>query len=109
MLECFISGLEGINNHRVRTGLPLLREPFHNSYLDYEQTIDFLSEEFDILDLVDFSTYYFLTRCVSPILATHDLNLYDTKFRNFSESNDFLQGLGLGPQKLLCLRKKQKL
>ena len=49
MLECFISGLEGINNHRVRTGLPLLREPFHNSYLDYEQTIDFLSEEFDIL------------------------------------------------------------
>lgn len=106
MLECYKQGLNNLNSHRNKVGLPLLAEPYHNTYLDYDETLDLLSENFSVIEVIDFSTYFYLTRCLSPYIAGEKAFDLDEKMRLFSESDDILQGSRIGPQTLICLRKK---
>jgi hypothetical protein len=87
-------------------GLPSLDEPYHNSYLDFEKTVKLLNESFTIIEMVDFSTYFYFTRCLSPCLVDDKAFDFDEKMRLISEADDILQGSGIGPQKLICLIKK---
>jgi SAM-dependent methyltransferase len=106
LLECYKQGLTNLNLHRNKVGLPPIVEPYHNTYLDYDQTLKLLSQAFSVIEVIDFSTYFYLTRCLSTYLIgdkTYDLN---EKMRLFSESDDVLQGSRIGPQTLICLRKK---
>lgn len=105
-LECFRQGLNTVNFHINKLGGKSLEQPLHNTYLDYDKTIKYMMSYFDILEIIDFSTYFFLTRCVSPFIVEHNVFMFDERMRKFSEVNDFLQGMGIGPQKLICLRKK---
>lgn len=105
-LECYKQGFDNLNFHRNRVGLPSLVEPYHNSYLDFDKTVSHLNESFEIIEMVDFSTYYYFTRCLTPFLASDKAFEFDEKIRLFSEADDVLQGSFMGPQKLMCLRKK---
>ena len=106
LLECFVDGLNELNVCREKLGLSKLSEPFHNAYLDLQTTIKSLERSFEILEVSDFSTYYFLTRCVSEILTKNDPFQYDVAMREVAEVDDVLDGKGIGPQKLICLKRK---
>jgi len=106
LLECYKQGFDTLNFHRNMVGLPSLDEPYHNSYLDFEKTVKLLNECFNVIEVIDFSTYYYFTRCLSPFLVDDKAFDLDEKIRLFSEADDILQGSGIGPQKLICLRKK---
>jgi len=106
LLECYQQGFDTLNSHRNMVGLPSLDEPYHNSYLDFEKTVKLLNESFTIIEMVDFSTYFYFTRCLSPCLVDDKAFDLDEKMRLISEADDILQGSGIGPQKLICLKKK---
>lgn len=106
LLECYKQGFNNLNLHRNSAGLPHLVEPYHNTYLDYDKTLELLSEDFSVIEVIDFSTYFYLTRCLSPYIAGEKAFDLDEKMRLFSESDDILQGSKIGPQILICLRKK---
>lgn len=106
-LECYKEGFNALNLHRNMVGMPSLEEPYHNTYLNYEETIKLFSRDFSIVDVVDFSTYFYLTRCLSPYLLDDKTYDFDERMRLFSEADDFLSGQGIGPQKLICLRKNR--
>lgn len=105
-LECFQQGLDTLNIHINKLGGKKLEQPYHNTYLDYDKTLEYLTNYFDILEVLDFSTYFFLTRCVSPFIVEHDVYKFDKRMCQLSEANDFFQGMTIGPQRLICLRKK---
>jgi SAM-dependent methyltransferase len=107
LLECYRQGLDNLNRHRTRLGLPSLSEPYHNSYLDYDQTISLLVNQFDLVGQEDFSTYYYLTRCVSPWAFENGSLDFDQKMRLLSAKDDFLQGSSIGAQRLICFRKQR--
>lgn len=106
LLECYKQGFNNLNLHRSKVGLPPLVEPYHNTYLDYDKTLELLSEDFSVIEVIDFSTYFYLTRCLSPYVAGEKAFDLDERIRLFSESDDILQGARIGPQTLICLRKK---
>lgn len=106
LLECYKQGFNNLNYHRNKVGLTPLVEPYHNTYLDYDKTLELLSNNFSIIEVIDFSTYFYLTRCLSPYLVEDKAYDLDEKMRSFSDSNDILQGSRIGPQTLICLRKK---
>jgi tRNA (cmo5U34)-methyltransferase len=69
MIEATIQGYEKIN--RLRERFKLARTPirWHNNYLDEENLVPFLKEEFDIVHERDFSsTYYIGSRVIQPLL-----------------------------------------
>ena len=105
MLECYRQGLEKLNRHRSAFGLPSLTEPTHNGYLDVDETMTYLTRDFSLIETMDFSTYYYFTRCLSPQLAGDNARELDEKMRFAAESDDVLQGSRIGPQTLVCLRK----
>jgi hypothetical protein len=65
----------------------------------------YLSKDFSVIETVDFSTYYYLTRCLSPRVARENAFGHDESMRKAAESDDILQGSRIGPQILVCLRK----
>lgn len=105
MLECYKQGLEHLNAHRENLGLPVLAEPYHNKYLDIDQTMELLGRQFSLVEMKDFSTYYYFTRCLSPNVLGDDGFDKDESMRKAAESDDLLQGAKIGPQLLLCWRK----
>jgi SAM-dependent methyltransferase len=105
MLECYKQGLQNLNRHRNMFGLPSLAEPYHNTYLDFDDTLLYLSRRFQVIETVDFSTYFYLTRCLSPRIAGEKVFDMDEQMRIVAESDDILQGSRIGPQLLVCLRK----
>ena len=86
--------------------MPPLVEPYHNTYLDYDEMLELLSEHFSVIEVIDFSTYFYLTRCLSPYIVGDKAFDLDEKMRLLSESDDILQESRIGPQTLICLRKK---
>jgi SAM-dependent methyltransferase len=106
MLECFRQGLDNLNCHRGKNGLSPLQEPYHNTYLDFDRTVDYLSKDYSLLETRDFSTYYFLTRCLTPFVMEDKAYDLDEKMRLFAEADNLLQGERIGAQTLLILRKK---
>lgn len=105
MLECYKQGLENLNRHRNMIGLPSLAEPYHNTYLDFDEVLLFISKRFEVVESLDFSTYFYLTRCLSPRIAGEKAYDMDEQMRTVAERDDVLQGSRIGPQFLLCLRK----
>ncbi len=105
MLECYKQGLANVNYHRKKTELSALEEPYHNTYMEFEKTVDYLSKDYEILETIDFSTYYYLTRCLAPFVIGDDSYDLDEKMRLATESDDILQGSKIGAQTLLVLRK----
>ena len=106
LLECFVDGLDQLNVYRERLQLSKLTQPFHNTYLDFKTTIKYLEKSFEVLEVNDFSTYYFLTRCVSEKLTNDDPFQHDRAMREVAELDDVLAGEGIGPQKLICLKRR---
>lgn len=108
MLECFKQGFDNLNFHRNKMGLPPLDEPYHNSYLNFDETMMCLSKNFTVIETRDFSTYYYLTRCLSPRITGEKAFAMDEDMRLAAEADDIFQGLRIGPQTLVCLRKKRE-
>ncbi|MBI3793724.1 MAG: class I SAM-dependent methyltransferase [Nitrospinae bacterium] len=106
LLECYRSGLENVNSHRVKAGLPPLVEPYHNTYMDFDKVLGLMSGDFSVVETRDFSTYFYLTRCVAPFVMGENAFDFDEKMRLLAESDDVLQGSGIGPQRLVCFKRK---
>jgi ubiquinone/menaquinone biosynthesis C-methylase UbiE len=68
MLETSIEGLKNLNELRVKVGLDIIPEPYHNTLFDLNILKEFLNQLFVIEDIKYFSTYYFLTRVYNPLL-----------------------------------------
>lgn len=71
MVECFMEGLQEINELRKMLALPEIKPPWHNRYLNYrDEVLPFFMEEDLLFDFVSFSgTYYFMSRVVNAYLA----------------------------------------
>ena len=106
MLECYKQGFDNINKHRKNLGLELLKEPYHNTYLNYDEMLTHMNKNFSLVDTVDFSTYYYLTRCLAPKIADDSGFDMDEKIRLAAESDDILEGSRIGPQTLMCWQKR---
>lgn len=67
--EATRQGHENLNRLRAELGLPPLKTPDFNLYLDIEQVAAEPWEDVDEVEIVDFSsTYYLMTRALKPIL-----------------------------------------
>jgi len=105
LLECFVDGLANLNSLRASAQLPELSQPFHNNYLQRHKLVEFCVGKLEIVRIVDFSTYYFLTRVISEYFTPADLTEFDSNSKDVARDIDILQGEFIGPQTLYCLRK----
>lgn len=70
MSEGFTEPLARLNDLRKVIGLPPIIEKWHNIYLNEARVLEFMNQKMDILKIDPYSsTYYFLTRAVSPGLG----------------------------------------
>jgi len=68
--EATLQGWNRLNAFRTEWGLPPIPMPAFNTYLDEEQVVATLAPAFEIVELVNFaSTYYVGTRVLKPLLA----------------------------------------
>lgn len=76
MVECFVEGLEEINNLRLNIGLESIVPPWHNRYLNYQdELLPMLMFENLLWDVERFSgAYYFMSRVVNAWIAHQDEN-----------------------------------
>lgn len=66
MVECFVEGLEEINNLRLNIGLESIVPPWHNRYLSSNTLFKFLFEKNLWFEEIHFSgAYYFMSRIVN--------------------------------------------
>jgi len=84
--------------------------PGFNSYLDEQKVIDFMAEELELMELVNFaSTYYVGTRVLKPLLARALGGKMDPANPN-AELNRWFSMLpaygDYGTQKLFVFRKR---
>jgi ubiquinone/menaquinone biosynthesis C-methylase UbiE len=67
--EATRQGWQRLNQFRGEWGLPEIPMPPFNQYLDQKRVIDALNSKLDLVELVDFSsTYYVGTRVLKPLL-----------------------------------------
>lgn len=67
--EATLQGWQKMNQFRQEWGLPSIPMPEYNNYLDQEQVIDSLSSHFELIQVNNFSsTYYVGTRVLKPLL-----------------------------------------
>lgn len=112
LLECFEEGRRWLNEYRKKVGLSPLPVPWHNLFFNEDQLYPVLDVFFDLLEVVDFSLYYLVTRILNPMMG---LNLEDQLSRLIDQSARDLQARigfdslswGIGPQKLIVLRKRK--
>jgi ubiquinone/menaquinone biosynthesis C-methylase UbiE len=68
--EATVQGWENINKLRSEWGLPELSIPPFNLYLDQERVVETLKTDFHLIEIVNFSsTYYVGTRVLKPLLV----------------------------------------
>ncbi|HEX3421001.1 MAG TPA: class I SAM-dependent methyltransferase [Candidatus Udaeobacter sp.] len=68
--EPTIQGWSKLNDLRREWNLPDIPMPAFNTYLDEQQIIEFMAAELELLELVNFSSTYFVgTRVLKPLLA----------------------------------------
>ena len=68
--EATIQGWSKLNDLRREWDLPDIPMPGFNSYLDEQKVIDFMAEELELMELVNFASTYFVgTRLLKPLLA----------------------------------------
>jgi len=109
MSEAFTSGLHNLNKLRSLANLQPLTVPSFNLYLEETPLQEFLSDLFDIQEISNFSSlYYVASRFVRYLtIDSNESDSYVNHFNNFfkkitpnSQAGDF------GVQKLYVLRKK---
>ncbi len=67
--EATLQGWNRLNSFRHEWGLPAIPMPPFNQYLDQEQVIEAVSRDLQLVEIVDFSsTYYVGTRVLKPLL-----------------------------------------
>jgi len=107
--EATVQGNDGLNRLREEMGLASLKTPDFNLYLDVERMAGQTWDGLTLLDIVDFSsTYYLVTRVIKPLLA----QLPGSKLDVFDPSCEINRLAGAlpswgdyGVQKLFVLRK----
>ncbi len=68
--EATVQGWSALNRFRREWGLPDIPMPAFNSYVDEERLVAAVSPEWDVLEVSNFaSSYYVATRVVKPLLA----------------------------------------
>lgn len=108
--EATLQGWNKLNKFRREWGLPDIPMPSFNLYLDQEQLIEAVSPELKLVDIVNFSsTYYVGSRVLKPLLiqalgsktnAADPLMEWNRWFAELPSSGDY------GTQKLFVFRKK---
>lgn len=108
--EATLQGWRNVNILRSEWGLEELPMPPFNQYLDQDKVIDATSSAMELVDIVNFSsTYYLGTRVLRPLLAkilgiNKDYTNYDMEinrlFAQLPSCGDY------GSEKLFILRKK---
>ena len=108
--EATIQGWSKLNDLRREWGLPDIPMPGFNSYLDEQKVIDFMAAEFELVELVNFASTYFVgTRLLKPLLARALGGKMDPANPN-AEWNRWFSTLpawgDYGTQKLFVFRKR---
>jgi ubiquinone/menaquinone biosynthesis C-methylase UbiE len=68
--EATVQGWQNINKLRNEWGLPGLSIPPFNLYLDQEMVVEALKKDFGVIEIINFSsTYYVGTRVLKPLLV----------------------------------------
>ena len=106
MSEASADGLKCINALRREFSLDQLKEPWHNTYIDEDKFIKGISVYFEVLDILNFSsTYYIGSRVLQPFIN----KLLNQTPNYLSEINNLFKQLPpygeYGIQKLFILRK----
>ena len=108
--EATIQGWSKLNDLRREWDLPDIPMPGFNSYLDEQKVIEFMAEELELMDLVNFASTYFVgTRLLKPLLARALGGKMDPANPN-AELNRWFSMLpaygDYGTQKLFVFRKR---
>jgi ubiquinone/menaquinone biosynthesis C-methylase UbiE len=108
--EATLQGWQRMNAFRQEWGLSAIPIPEFNNYLDEKQVIEALAEDVDFLDLVNFSSTYFVgTRVIKPLIAQSKDMATKIADPNMEWNRWFAQlpSIGdYGTQKLFVFRKK---
>jgi ubiquinone/menaquinone biosynthesis C-methylase UbiE len=97
MIESFSDGLEANNKARGDSGLPAIKEPYHNRYFEKDTLFDAIQGWFTAADLSEserssfpfhsnfLSSYYFVSRVLYPAMTKGDVvrNSEIAKFFSF--------------------------
>ena len=112
MLECVEQGRQHLNELRGQVGLEPLPMPWHDLFFDEDQLTPLLRIFFEIVEVVDFSLYYLITRILNPIMG---LDLEDPISKRIDDAARQLQTQlhfdalsGIGPQRLFVLRARDR-
>jgi len=106
LLEGCLDGLKNLNTMRALLGLPIIKEPFHNIYFEMDKLIEHLSKLFYIIEIKNFSTYYFLTRIYNHLLNAKEYVQFDSIAKQVHKKLDIFGSVFIGPQFLMLLQKK---
>lgn len=108
--EATWQGWNRLNRLRVEWGLPQIPMPPFNNYVDEEKLVNEASSQFDLVELSNFaSTYYVGTRVLKPLLALTTSAPIDVADPGVEWNRWFAQlpAFGdYGTQKLFVLRRK---
>jgi len=107
MIEATVQGHERIGNLREKFGMTKTPIRWHNRYLDENELIPYLNEQFGTVYLNDFSsTYYVGSRLIQPLLLKpfRKEPRYDFFLNNIFSRLPSIGDFGL--QKLIICRKK---
>jgi 2-polyprenyl-3-methyl-5-hydroxy-6-metoxy-1,4-benzoquinol methylase len=108
--EATLQGWTRLNQFRREWGLPDISMPGFNTYLDQDLVLEATSDQFEVVDVINFaSTYYVGTRVLKPLLIealgvridVADPNLeWNRWFSQLPAAGDY------GTQKLFVFRKR---
>lgn len=107
MLECCMDGLDNLNSFRKNFELEPIKEPFHNKYFNLKILMDYINEYFYVIDVKNFSTYYFLTRVYNQIISKERYTEFDAISKMVHERIDMFGSTIIGPQFLMVLKKRE--
>ncbi|UCE36846.1 MAG: class I SAM-dependent methyltransferase [Thermoplasmata archaeon] len=79
MIEGTNEGLNELNRMRKYYGLHEIIKHWHNLLLDNDKLMDFLNENFKIMEIRSLGTYYFVSRVVHPLVVLPDEPKFEAK------------------------------
>ncbi len=107
LAEAFVDPLHRLNALRATLGLSDIKQKWHNRYMIESDLFDYTDQMFSV-ELIDnySSTYYLLTRAVSPKIG--ELEARETTYNDpINKVGSLLPPIGdYGPQKTIVLKKK---
>ena len=69
--------------------------------------MDYINEYFYVIDVKNFSTYYFLTRVYNQIISKERYTEFDAISKMVHERIDMFGSTIIGPQFLMVLKKRE--